>query len=61
MDIAIIGAGSVGAALGKGWAKAGHSISYGVSRPGDAKYAPAAAAAGGAPLLSNKDAAARGA
>jgi predicted dinucleotide-binding enzyme len=30
MHIAILGAGNVGGALGKGWSRAGHSIAYGV-------------------------------
>ena len=30
MNIAIIGAGNVGGALGRGWAKAGHRVIYGV-------------------------------
>src|SRR3954471_12990199 len=38
MDIAIIGAGNVGAALAKGWAKTGHNIFFGVRNPGDSKY-----------------------
>lgn len=33
MKIAIIGAGNVGSALGKGWAKAGHSVTFGVRDP----------------------------
>lgn len=33
MQIAIIGAGHVGGALGKGWARAGHAIRYGVRDP----------------------------
>lgn len=38
MDIAIIGAGNVGAALARGWAKKGHKIHVGVRNPNDAKY-----------------------
>lgn len=38
MDIAIIGAGNVGAALARGWAKKGHAIHFGVRNPGDSKY-----------------------
>lgn len=38
MQIAIIGAGHVGQALGKSWAKQGHDIVYGVRHPADAKY-----------------------
>ena len=44
MKIAVIGAGNVGQALGKGWAKAGHEVRYGVRDPGDAKYRGLAAA-----------------
>ncbi|MGH7117410.1 MAG: NADPH-dependent F420 reductase [Acetobacteraceae bacterium] len=57
MQIAIIGAGNVGGALGKAWARAGHAITYGVSDPGQAKYRPTAEAAGGARLASVGDAA----
>lgn len=39
MQIAIIGAGHVGQALGKSWAKHGHDVTYGVRNPADAKYA----------------------
>ncbi len=48
MRIAIIGAGNVGGALGRGWAKAGHTIAYGVPDPTERKHRTAAAAAGGA-------------
>jgi len=48
VNIAIIGAGNVGGALGKGWARAGHRITYGVPDPADAKVRPVAASAGGA-------------
>ncbi len=47
MEIAIIGAGNVGAALGKGWARAGHRICYGVRDPSSDKHAAVASAAGG--------------
>lgn len=50
MQIAILGAGNVGGALGKAWAGAGHRIVYGVPDPRDPKHAPVAAAAGGARL-----------
>jgi len=40
MKIAIIGAGNVGGALGKAWAKAGHSIIFGVRNPGKGKTQP---------------------
>lgn len=48
MKIAIIGAGHVGGALGKGWAKAGHSIIFGVRSPGQGKTQPPLAAIGAA-------------
>ena len=35
MNIAIIGAGRVGAALGTRWARAGHQVMYGVRKPDD--------------------------
>lgn len=38
MRIAIIGAGNVGQALGQGWTKRGHQVTYGVRNPADAKY-----------------------
>src|SRR5450432_4175662 len=38
MNIGIIGAGNVGGALGKSWAKAGHKIKFGVRNPGDPKH-----------------------
>ena len=56
MDIAILGAGSVGGALGKGWARAGHKIRYGVPNPHDKKHAQTAAAANNAAILSVGDA-----
>jgi 8-hydroxy-5-deazaflavin:NADPH oxidoreductase len=37
MKIAIIGAGSVGTALGKAWTKGGHEITFGVRDPDSAK------------------------
>jgi len=45
MRITILGAGNVGGALGRGWARAGHDIVYGVRDPADAKHEPVAAAA----------------
>ena len=39
MNIAIIGAGSVGRALGKKFETAGHGVVYGLRNPADAKYA----------------------
>jgi hypothetical protein len=38
MNIGIIGAGNVGGALGKSWAKAGHKIKFGVRNPSDQKH-----------------------
>ena len=52
MRIAIIGAGNVGGALGKGWARAGHTITYGVPDPADDKHRTAAEPAGGAGVFS---------
>ena len=40
MKIAIIGAGNVGGALGKSWAKAGHTIIFGVRDPVGGKTKP---------------------
>jgi NADPH-dependent F420 reductase len=37
MKIAVIGAGNVGGALGKRWAKAGHEVTFGARDPNDAK------------------------
>jgi len=57
MRIGIIGAGNVGASLGKGWARAGHRIVFGVLDPEDDKHAHAAEAAGHAVIASIADAA----
>jgi predicted dinucleotide-binding enzyme len=38
MQIATIGAGNVGGALGRGWACAGHAITYGVPDPSEARH-----------------------
>src|SRR5450756_860222 len=38
MNIGIIGAGNVGGALGKSWAKAGHKIKFGARNPDDPKH-----------------------
>jgi len=38
MILGIIGAGNVGGALGKSWAKAGHKIKFGVRNPDDPKH-----------------------
>jgi len=51
MQIAIIGAGNVGGALGKGWAHAGHAVTYGFPDPSAARYRAVSEAAGGASLL----------
>ena len=48
MQIAIIGAGQVGTELGRGWARAGHRIAFGVPNPADPKAIAAGEAAGGA-------------
>src|SRR4051812_27774566 len=40
MNIAIIGAGKLGSALGKAWAKAGHTIVFGVRDPVGGKTKP---------------------
>ena len=40
MNVAIIGAGNVGSALGRSWAKAGHKIIYGVRNPNGGKTVP---------------------
>ncbi len=48
MNIAIIGAGNVGGALGKAWAKAGHKIIFGVRNPGHGKTQPPLAEIGAA-------------
>lgn len=50
-EIAIIGAGNVGAALGEGWARTGRRILFGVTDPADAKHAKTAERAGGAAVL----------
>lgn len=39
MRIGIIGAGSVGGALGRGWIRAGHEVTFGVRDPSDPKTA----------------------
>jgi 8-hydroxy-5-deazaflavin:NADPH oxidoreductase len=58
MKIAVIGSGHVGGALGKGWAKKGHDVTFGVRDTSDAKLKELLAAAGGkARAASVKDAA----
>jgi len=44
MRIAVIGAGSVGQALGRGWTKAGHQVVFGIPDPSPARYPKLAAA-----------------
>jgi len=56
MRIAIIGAGNVGASLGKGWAISGHPIIYGVPDPTNRKYASIAEAAKRAEVVGVADA-----
>ncbi|MFN6122165.1 MAG: NADPH-dependent F420 reductase [Actinomycetes bacterium] len=54
LGIAIVGAGSVGRALGRGFAGAGHRVTYGVRDPGDPRHA--ALRDGGAGVASVADA-----
>jgi hypothetical protein len=53
MEIAVIGAGSVGSTLGTAWQQRGHRVTYGVRNPADEKYASL-----GAPVDTNDRAAA---
>lgn len=48
MKIAIIGAGPVGQALGRGWAAKGHAVTYAARNPGSDKVRAALAATPGA-------------
>lgn len=48
MKIAIIGAGTLGGALGRSWAKAGHTIIFGVRNPAGGKTKPPIAEIGSA-------------
>ena len=57
MKIAIMGAGNVGKALGSGWGRAGHEISFGVPDPFDPRHEKAAEMAGNAIVASVADAA----
>jgi predicted dinucleotide-binding enzyme len=58
MKIGVVGAGNVGGALGKSWAKAGHQIKFGARNPGDPKHQPLLDACGpNASLGTNADAA----
>ena len=47
MRISVLGAGSVGAALGIGWAHKGHEVMFGSRNPLDAKIADVVTKAGG--------------
>ncbi len=59
MRIAVIGAGSVGGALGRGWARAGHEVRFGVRDAGDPKVKELTGESGGkAPASSVGEAAA---
>ena len=40
MRIGVIGAGNVGGALGRGWARKGHEVTFGVRHPSDPKLKP---------------------
>ncbi len=57
MKIAIIGAGNVGTALGSGWSKAGHQITYRVRKAQDEKARALHDAQPKAKVASNGDAA----
>jgi 8-hydroxy-5-deazaflavin:NADPH oxidoreductase len=46
MNIAILGGGHVGGALGKSWAGRGHAIHFGLRNPADPKYRQLAAGGG---------------
>ena len=50
MQLAILGEGNVGGALGRGWGRTGHAISYGAPDPADPKYGRVAESAGNARL-----------
>lgn len=60
MRIGIIGAGSVGGALGRGWAKRGHEVVFGVRDPGKPEMAKLLHQAEGARAASVAEAAAFG-
>src|ERR1700686_4903231 len=47
MKIAVVGAGNVGGTLGKGWAKKGHDVTFGVRNTSDPKLKELLAATGG--------------
>jgi len=61
MNIAIIGAGNVGGALGRSWAKAGHTIVYGVRDPQAEKTRALVAETAGGSTAVSVEAAARAA
>ncbi|MBL9199309.1 MAG: NAD(P)-binding domain-containing protein [Opitutaceae bacterium] len=61
MNIAIIGAGNVGGALGGSWARAGHRISFGVRDPAAEKTRALLASAGASTSAALPAEAARGA
>lgn len=56
MQIAIIGAGNVGASLGRGWARAGHHICFGVVNPENPKHQTALQGADGSRIATVADA-----
>ena len=47
MKIAVIGSGNVGGTLGKGWARKGHDVAFGVRNTSDAKVKQLLAVSGG--------------
>ena len=47
MRIAILGSGNVGGTLGRGWAKKGHEVTFGVRDASDPKLAKLLAEMGG--------------
>jgi len=58
MNVAILGAGSVGGTLGRLWAAKGHSITFGVPDPGGDKVKKALKDLKGARATNNREAAA---
>jgi NADPH-dependent F420 reductase len=61
MNIAVLGAGSVGGTLGRRMAEAGHQIVFGVPSPKDEKYTQLAGAIGRGTTVASVAEAARGA
>ena len=57
MKIAIIGAGNVGATLGRAWARRGHSVTFGVRDPQAPKLKAVAGGQAGIAFAANADAA----